>query len=81
MPSKRKAHSSAPAVKPTTSKPEAAKPAADEPAASEPALGKPPTSINPYRTLDVERDASEAQIKSAYRRAALKHHPGRVLPR
>jgi DnaJ-class molecular chaperone len=73
MPSKRKARSSAPAVKPTTTEP-----AVDEPAAgSEPVPGKPPTSINPYRTLDVERDASEAQIKSAYRKAALKHHPGR----
>ncbi len=37
---------------------------------------EPPTSINPYETLDLEKDATEAQIKHAYRRAALKHHPG-----
>jgi hypothetical protein len=68
MPStKRKARPSAPAVKPTASEPEPA----------EPAPSKPPTQINPYRTLDLERDASEAQIKSAYRKAALKSHPGR----
>jgi DnaJ-class molecular chaperone len=37
---------------------------------------EPPTTINPYRTLDVPRDATTEQIKAAYRKAALKHHPG-----
>jgi DnaJ-class molecular chaperone len=33
--------------------------------------------INPYDVLDLKKDASEKEIKSAYRKAALKHHPGR----
>jgi len=28
-----------------------------------------------YKTLGVERSASEAEIKSAYRKLARKHHP------
>lgn len=30
-----------------------------------------------YKTLDVERNASEAEIKKAYRRNAMKYHPDR----
>ena len=30
-----------------------------------------------YQTLEIERNASEADIKKAYRRLALKHHPDR----
>lgn len=36
---------------------------------------EPPT-IDPYDVLDLERDATADQIKSAYRKAALKNHPG-----
>jgi len=36
----------------------------------------PPTSINPYEVLGVERNATADQVKSAYRKAALRHHPG-----
>lgn len=32
--------------------------------------------IDPYETLDLERDATADQIKSAYRKAALRNHPG-----
>ena len=30
-----------------------------------------------YKTLDVPRDADETQIKKAYRKLAMKHHPDR----
>lgn len=35
-----------------------------------------PPVVNPYEILGVERDATADQIKLAYRKAALKHHPG-----
>lgn len=42
----------------------------------EDAAGEPPTSIDPYEVLDVPKDATDDQIKKAYRKAALRHHPG-----
>ena len=36
---------------------------------------EPPT-IDPYEVLDLEKTATADQIKSAYRKAALKNHPG-----
>jgi len=39
-----------------------------------------PKSINPYEVLSVASDATDDQIKKAYRKAALKHHPGRKAP-
>ena len=36
----------------------------------------PPTSINPYTVLDIDSDASAHQVKAAYRKQALRHHPG-----
>ena len=35
---------------------------------------------DPYDLLGVSRDASASQIRSAYRKAALQHHPDRVAP-
>jgi DnaJ homolog subfamily C member 9 len=35
-----------------------------------------PPSIDPYEVLGLEKSASADQVKSAYRKAALKHHPG-----
>jgi DnaJ homolog subfamily C member 17 len=34
--------------------------------------------INPYQLLDISLDASDADIKSAYRKLSLKVHPDRV---
>ena len=32
---------------------------------------------NPYETLGVQKDATETEIKKAYRSLSLKHHPDR----
>jgi DnaJ homolog subfamily C member 9 len=40
-------------------------------------VDEPPTSINPYRVLSVEKAASPDEIKTAYRKLALRHHPGK----
>ncbi|KAK4180262.1 hypothetical protein QBC36DRAFT_343051 [Triangularia setosa] len=39
----------------------------------------PPT-IDPYEVLSLERDAAPDQIKSAYRKHALKYHPDKATP-
>ncbi|PTB68905.1 DnaJ-domain-containing protein [Trichoderma citrinoviride] len=39
--------------------------------------GEPP-SIDPYEVLGLERTATADQVKSAYRKAALKNHPDKV---
>lgn len=42
----------------------------------EDALESEPPIINPYEVLNLEKIATGDQIKQAYRKAALKHHPG-----
>ena len=37
-----------------------------------------PTSIDPYAVLSLSKDATADQIKTAYRKAALKHHPDKA---
>ena len=45
---------------------------------SEELLDEPPTSINPYEVLGLEKTATADNVKSAYRKAALKHHPDKA---
>ncbi|ODA82391.1 hypothetical protein RJ55_00898 [Drechmeria coniospora] len=42
------------------------------------AVDNEPPAIEPYEVLGLDRDASPDQIKSAYRKAALKNHPDKV---
>ncbi|KAH8699224.1 DnaJ domain protein [Talaromyces proteolyticus] len=44
------------------------------------ALGDPPASIDPYGVLDIKQTASADEVKSAYRKKALKHHPDKASP-
>jgi len=37
---------------------------------------EPPT-IEPYKVLGIEKSATADEVKAAYRKAALKHHPGK----
>ncbi|OJD13899.1 hypothetical protein AJ78_05689 [Emergomyces pasteurianus Ep9510] len=41
---------------------------------------EPPSSINPYEVLYIDEKATADQIKSAYRKQALKHHPDKAPP-
>src|SRR4051794_23280445 len=41
-------------------------------------LDQPPSEINPYDVLSLDKGATADQIKSAYRKAALKHHPDKA---
>lgn len=38
-----------------------------------------PPEINPYEVLAIDKTATESEITKAYRKAALKHHPGRSV--
>jgi DnaJ-class molecular chaperone len=35
-----------------------------------------PPSVNPYEVLGLDPQVTADQVKSAYRKQALKHHPG-----
>lgn len=41
-------------------------------------IDEAPTTIDPYAVLSVPQDATPDQIKTAYRKAALKHHPDKA---
>lgn len=43
-------------------------------------VDKAPTSIDPYAVLGLTKEASQDDIKSAYRKAALRHHPDKAAP-
>lgn len=47
-------------------------------------VGSEPPSIDPYEVLSVAKAATAEEIRRAYRKAALQHHPGepsQVMPR
>jgi len=39
-------------------------------------LASPPTDIDPYQILEIKASATANGVKKAYRRLALRHHPG-----
>ncbi|OQO13451.1 hypothetical protein B0A48_01679 [Cryoendolithus antarcticus] len=42
-------------------------------------IDEAPTEIDPYATLGIDKSATQAEITKAYRKAALKNHPDKVL--
>ncbi|KAL2046820.1 hypothetical protein N7G274_000838 [Stereocaulon virgatum] len=40
----------------------------------------PPTDINPYEVLELETAATSAEVKTAYKKLALRHHPDKAHP-
>lgn len=39
---------------------------------------EPPTTIDPYKVLELDTTASASEVKSAYKKLALRHHPGSI---
>ncbi|KAI9806036.1 MAG: hypothetical protein M1833_004443 [Piccolia ochrophora] len=48
------------------------------PSAADDLAGEPPSSIDPYLILGLEKEANDDEVKAAYRKAALKHHPDKA---
>lgn len=38
-----------------------------------------PKAVNPYKALSLSKTATAAEVKTAYKKLALKHHPGKTL--
>ena len=41
-------------------------------------ISEPPTDINPYDVLELQTNATSNDIKTAYRKLALRYHPGMI---
>ncbi|KAI1954938.1 hypothetical protein LOZ12_000818 [Ophidiomyces ophidiicola] len=50
------------------------------PAGEDDLVADPPSAINPYEVLGIDEKATADQVKSAYRKQALKHHPDKAGP-
>ena len=37
---------------------------------------EPPTSVVPYAVLEIDRGASPSEVRTAYKKQALRYHPG-----
>lgn len=37
---------------------------------------EPPKAVNPYKALGLSKTSTAAEVKTAYKKLALKHHPG-----
>ncbi|KAI9838339.1 MAG: hypothetical protein M1819_005607 [Sarea resinae] len=48
------------------------------PSATEDLIDEAPSSINPYEVLELEKTATPEEVKTAYRKKALRHHPDKA---